>query len=219
MKVCTDACILGAYVSKQIPLDNSKKVLDIGTGTGLLSLMYAQNNPAPIDAIEIDILSARQAKENFAASKWNEQINMICADVNSWQNYDQYDLIISNPPFYEADLNSPDKRRNNALHSTSLSLNQLLHCINKYMQPSGKVALLLPAVREQAFKQAILPHELLIEKKLNIYQKKDDPLFRFIAILSREQLTSNDELFIIYETDGSYTNQFTDLLREYYLKL
>lgn len=219
MKVCTDACIIGAYVSKEIQLDHAQKVLDIGTGTGLLSLMYAQKNKARIDAIEIDTASAKQAKENFASSPWHRQLDIICADVITWEASCKYDLIITNPPFYEADLKSPDSRRNNALHSASLSLRQLLLCIIQNLNNDGRVAILLPAGREEDFKSAIANHPLFIEKLVYIYQKKQGPLFRFIAILTFQEITSLTESFIIYNHDNSYTNQFINLLHDYYLKL
>lgn len=219
MKVCTDACIMGAYVSKQIPLGSSKKVLDIGTGTGLLSMMYAQNNSASIDAIEIDPSAAWQAKENFAASPWHTQLHAICADINHWTEEKKYNLIISNPPFYEASLKSPDERRNKALHGATLSLQQLLRCISKYLSPGGRAALLLPAVREAEFKQAIVPFQFFGEKVLHIYQRNGGPLFRFIVILCKEEVIPVYDSFTIYETDKSYTTQFKNLLREYYLKM
>jgi tRNA1Val (adenine37-N6)-methyltransferase len=102
MKVTTDGCLFGAWIAKQV--DGNKlavdNILDIGTGTGLLSLMIAQQSPAKIDAIEIDKETYEQAKENVAASPWAERINIIHGDAKQLPASQQYDVIVSNPPFY-----------------------------------------------------------------------------------------------------------------------
>jgi tRNA1Val (adenine37-N6)-methyltransferase len=131
MKVTTDACLFGAWVAKEI---NNEKILinnylDIGTGTGLLSLMIAQKNSSvKIDSIEIDKEAAEQALENVNASSWKERINVIHADAKDFAFTKKYDLIVSNPPFYENELKSPDEKKNMAHHG-GLSLDKLIQAI------------------------------------------------------------------------------------------
>lgn len=114
MKVTTDACLFGAWVANEIinGVGQSENLLDVGTGTGLLSLMIVEKNPKLfIDAIEIDQDACKQANENRLGSPWHKQINIIEADARNFSSARQYDSIISNPPFYENELNSENKKK------------------------------------------------------------------------------------------------------------
>src|SRR5262249_33933395 len=115
MKVTTDACVFGAWVAQDVT--DVQNVLDIGTGTGLLPLMLAQRHPSiTIDAIEIDKESFEQAKENVAISPFAEHIQVINDDAKAFSSWKKYDLVISNPPFYEKELASSDHKKNIAHH-------------------------------------------------------------------------------------------------------
>jgi len=129
MKVTTDACLFGAWCAMEI--ENAKlkikNVLDIGAGTGLLSLMAAQRNRhITIDAVEIENEAAAQAQSNIEASPWRDRIHLYATDIRSFQSLVKYDAIISNPPFYEKEIVSADREKNTAHHSTDLELEQLL---------------------------------------------------------------------------------------------
>ena len=106
MKVCTDACLFGAWAAKQIEIFDLKNILDIGTGTGLLALMLAQSSRAKIDAVEINELAAEQAAANFCNSPWNSQLYVHQKSINRFtqEQNKPYDFIISNPPFFENQL-------------------------------------------------------------------------------------------------------------------
>ena len=134
MKVCTDSCLFGAWVASLIEKKeiNPETILDIGTGTGLLSLMLAQKTNAGIDAVEIDSNAFEQAKENILFSPWKDQIKIFNADIKQWNAPTKYDLIISNPPFYENDLLPEDDGKNISKHSAALNLEELFATRNKF---------------------------------------------------------------------------------------
>ena len=127
-----------------------RRVLDIGAGTGLLSLMLAQKVNAFIDAIEINADAALQAKENFNASPWSERLAVHHQPIQTWTETN-YDLIISNPPFFEQDLKSPNTERNLALHDTGLTLEILWQQVVRCLHTTGQFAILLPAHRLSAW--------------------------------------------------------------------
>src|SRR5688500_4757987 len=148
MKVTTDACLFGGWIAERFSVlqkeTGKPDVLDLGTGTGLLSLMLAQKLEAAIDAIEIHTAAAAQAKENVEASTWKEMITVIHADVREYSFNKQYDLVMSNPPFYENDLRSPVASVNQARHDTSLTFHDLLILVNHLLKQDGYFAVLIP---------------------------------------------------------------------------
>ena len=224
MKVCTDACLFGAIVAnRQQSFHHSRDAvhcLDIGTGTGLLSLMYAQKDPfAIIDAVEIDGQAAGQAKENFAASPWAGRLNIFNTDILVLHSPEKYDLIFSNPPFFEDDLRSPDEFKNSAKHDTTLDLKQLLHVVGTYLTNEGSFAALLPYHRveyftSEAYKTGLHPVEHIMVKQT----AKHDP-FRGILFFSKRKKELQSREIIIKDAEGKYTTGFTAALKDYYLHL
>lgn len=223
MKVTTDACLFGGWVAEEIQSSTAprKNILDIGTGSGLLALMVAQKNPAPIiDAIEIDGNSAAQAKENIALSRWNEKIRIIQGDVKSYSFAKQYDYIISNPPFYENELQSNDQSRNVALHHEGLLLDELFSLIKKNLKPVGYFSLLLPYKRNDEMEVLLKKHNLFLTEKIFVRQSANRDYFRIIITGGLEAPMSiiTDEISIRNEKQ-QYTPEFTALLKDYYLFL
>lgn len=158
MKVCTDACLFGAVVAEE--LNEYKTVLDIGTGTGLLSLMYAQQNAnSIIDAVEIDANAFEQAQQNVAASPFSN-IRVVHSDIKTLDTKNKYELIISNPPFYVNDLKSSTENRNIAMHSQLLSFDELLHTVNTVLTTNGIFAVLLPYTNQNLFIEKATAHRL-----------------------------------------------------------
>ena len=146
MKVTTDACLFGAWCAEEVQNSRLKisSLLDIGTGTGLLSLMVAQKSKVKIEAVEIDGEASLQAAENVEGSPWKEKIVVTCGDILLFQPATGYDAIISNPPFYEKELASQKQEKNLAHHSSHLSLSQLLASIQRLLTSEGIFFLLLP---------------------------------------------------------------------------
>ena len=219
MKVCTDACLFGAYVADQVKTKAAATILDIGTGTGLLSLMLAQKVPAMIYTVEIDEAASQQAKENFQQSPWKERLTLFNADVLQLFTEKQFDCIISNPPFFENDLKSSDKNKNAAKHDTALTLEQLLATVLKLLNDDGSFAVLLPYHRVE---ECILSAEkigLYLNKKVLVKQTEKHEYFRGILFFSRLQSSFAEEEISIKTDNDKYSMRFAELLKDYYLYL
>ena len=135
MKVGTDGVLLGAWVPVR---DTDRRVLDIGTGTGLIALMLAQRTAgARITALDVDPACAEQARENADASPWGGRIETVCAPVQAF-GAEPFDLIVSNPPFYDNSLPSPDAARTTARHTASLPFAELLDAVGRLLAPEGR---------------------------------------------------------------------------------
>ena len=198
-------------------------VVNIGAGTGLLSLMLVQKNTeADILAIEIDTNAAEQAKENTNASKWRDQVNIIEADARSFSSQNKYDLIISNPPFYEKELRSESEKKNIAHHSDYLDLDELLTIIKENLTKTGNFFLLLPYKRNEEIKKIFKDHQLHISKLVLVKQSVKHDYFRIMIKGSlfdkKNKETEFDELSI-WNKDQEYTAEFIGLLKDYYLHL
>src|SRR5258706_1763990 len=189
MKVTTDACLFGAWVAERVgrreslvrsrePLlvsresgvgsrksggrrreAGARNILEIGTGTGLLALMLAQKTDAVVDTIEIDKDAFEQGKENISVSPWKDRINIYHADANKVSFRSEYDIIISNPPFYENELKSPDEKKNLAHHG-GFRLIELLEIISFNLDASGQFYILFPAKRVMEYGMLISKFEL-----------------------------------------------------------
>ncbi len=219
MKVCTDACLFGAYVAEALQSFTAKNILDIGTGTGLLCMMLAQKTKAVIDAVEIDNIAFKQAKENIAQSPWKEKINIFNTNILKFFADKKYDCIISNPPFFENDLKSEDEKKNLAKHNASLTLTELLNTIDTHLSWDGLFAILLPYRRCIYSEEAAFKLNFHLIKKIMVRQTPKHDYFRAILIFSRkESVTVTDEIIIKNEV-GNYTIAFTELLKDYYLYL
>lgn len=220
MKVCTDACLFGAWVAKKIPLASVKNILDIGTGTGLLSLMLAQHSRAMIDGVEIDKLAAEQTKKNFDNSRWKEQLQVYTSSILDFvESHEKlYDLIISNPPFFENQLKSNDQQRNLAMHSANLTLLELADCLVKLLEAEGTAAILLPWNRSAEWKIIAEEVGLFITHETAVKQTKDHAYFRTMILMKK---TVNIPIFseIFIKDNMQYSKDFSELLSPFYLAL
>ncbi len=223
MKVCTDACLFGAWMADIVASEanHPKQILDIGTGTGLLSLMMAQALPvAEIDAVEIDPAAAVQATENVANSPWHDRIHVLNKNIIDHTAAQSYDLIISNPPFYENDLKSADERKNAAKHDDRLSLALLIKKIQDLLAPQGRAALLLPYHRMQSCEFLLAKHGFYIHHKMLVNQTANRKLpFRAMCIFGKSNEPLKPAEMIIRKDQEHYDEQFIRLLKPFYLKL
>ncbi|WP_202909307.1 tRNA1(Val) (adenine(37)-N6)-methyltransferase [Chitinophaga rupis] len=219
MKVCTDACLQGAFTAQYLLTQPVGTILDIGTGTGLLSLMLAQQIPASITAIELDTAAAAQARQNFTASPWAAHLLVTQADIRALPVTQLYDHIITNPPFYEGSLKSGDTLRNQAMHTTTLSYEALLQAISAHLQPGGSFSVLLPYAAFPGFRQLAEAAGFYPQQILEVKQSVQHGYFRAVGIFSRQAVTPAVTSLAIYEKQNVYTPEFVVLLQPYYLYL
>jgi tRNA1Val (adenine37-N6)-methyltransferase len=179
--------------------------------------MVAQRfQDALVDAVEIDAGAFEQAGENFAASPWINRLNVFHERIQEF-NKGKYDLIISNPPFYINDLKSNDHKRNLALHSGALDLEELLNCVKRLLADEGMFAILLPYHRSEDFGKLAEKADLFAFKKLSVKQTPKHSYFRVMYLLSPNATETETSEIIIKDSNQQYTLQFTDLLKDYYL--
>ena len=217
MKVSTEAGILGAWVHTE----NPKRILDIGAGTGLLALMLAQRFDCAIDAIELDNDTAQQAMENVANSPWPDRINVIRGDVFDFskKTTERYDLIVTNPPFFDNHLQSEAIDKNRAKHDTTdFDKERFAICLSELLSESGQALVLYPAFESGQFSKYIQDQGLNFNTELEIYNQPQGDLFRIITRVTRFPVSFEEEKLSI--RDGNiHTQKFNDLMKVYYLKL
>jgi len=221
MKVCTDACIFGAYLATMIHKlqPAADHILDIGAGTGLLSLMMAQQTTGSIDAIEIDEAAFTQARGNIEQSPWKEKISILNQDVLAFNPEKKYDCIVSNPPFFEGDLKSGNQKKDAAKHDSTLTLEQLLQLIDQHLSPTGSFAVLLPYHRLNYFIEIAKATAYCLNEVLLVQHTNAHPFFRGILLFSKTESPVNKKELAIKNKSGDYTAEFCALMQPYYLHL
>ena len=218
MKVCTDACLFGAwFAGKDL---NAKSILDIGSGTGLLILMLAQKHSSDFQGIEIDSPCFQQLKENISNSKWGDRIELIEGDVRDFSAERKFDFIITNPPFYENSLSSPSVGANLARHSSHLVLEEVLAAVNRNLSASGSFAVLLPYHRSEEFETTVKENDFHLAEKVLVKPSPRHNYFRSIYHCTRTQAEKISEKEIVIQSEsGEYTEEVIKLLKDYYLYL
>jgi tRNA1Val (adenine37-N6)-methyltransferase len=176
-------------------------------------------NAVQIDAIEIDKEASRQALENIAASPWNQRIRIIHSDAREFKNADQYDCIISNPPFYENELSSLHQQKNLAHHSEALTIVETLQVIKRNLEPGGSFFLLLPYKRWNTIKKILEDEKVFLYKVIEVKQSNDHPFFRVMIQGGFEPGEYSHDTISIIEKPPSYSKAFINLLKDYYLYL
>jgi tRNA1Val (adenine37-N6)-methyltransferase len=223
MKVCTDACLFGAWAAADPSIQSSRNILDIGSGTGLLSLMLAQQSVAHIRAIEIEEGAFKQTKTNFELSVWKDRLDVIHTSIQDYAADDKkqlFDFIITNPPFYEQDLTSPDHAKNLASHSTALSWDDLVKSVASLLQEHGSWYVLVPTLRAYTMQKIASKYVLeLAEECLMYNDAKHLPIRAMLKFVKQKDVVIQRNKIVIKNADQSYTAEFTTLLKEYYLHL
>ena len=219
MKVTTDSCLFGAWVANHTRnLGAEKSILDIGSGSGLLGLMIAQQTEALIEGIEIQQDDYGQSIYNIANSPFANRITVHQADALEFRYNKKYDVIVSNPPFYENDLKGNTTGKNIAHHDEGLRLPELLHLVARQLAVDGVFFLLLPQKRLADLQQLIGNSGLFINEIASVHQTQNHDAFRIMLRGSFHE--SKPEVYKIVIKEGTgYSAAFTRLLQDYYLYL
>ncbi len=218
MKITTDACIQGAW-TPVLPEVNT--VLDIGAGTGLLSLMLAQRcSGIHIDAIEFEAGAATQAKENVALSAWKERINVIEGDARIYSYPRKYDLIITNPPFFNNSLLGPGDEKNKSRHTLSLNYNDLIGIFEKNLDFGGYLSILLPTTEYAIWYGLATSNSWMEVGKLSVKNNSKSQVNRVVGLWSKtNKIKYPTQELEIRDAQNEYSPFFKLLLGDYYLGL
>ena len=217
MKVGTDSVLLGAWI---MPAD-SKRILDIGSGTGVIALMLAQKTFAKIDAIDIDENAFIQAKQNVSNSEFSKQIIVI---HSAFQDYlkiptEKYNLIVTNPPYFEQSLKSTDEQRSQARHADVLPFEDLIDGVVKLLDEKGKFCLILPTLEALKFRTLAEKKGLNLSKLLRVKSRSDKDIEkRHLMQFEFKPSEFSEETIAIEQNDRHvYTPEYKDLTKDYYL--
>ena len=222
MKVSTDACLLGAVAN----LTHATRLLDIGTGTGLLAIMVAQRHPSvAIEAVEIEAAAAAQAAANVAASPWDSRIRVRAQGLAEFAAIQPgpFTHIICNPPFFRQSLCSPNAARTTARHEAAdtLSFEALAAFAAAFLEPAGLLTVLLPPPEMQAFEQTAAAHGLHPATRLVVRHRPGSRPLRHITGFRRATIATRETELIIRVAgdDTQYSAEFRALLAGFYLAL
>lgn len=216
MKTGTDAILLGVWAD----VSATKEVLDIGSGSGIISLLIAARSKANITAIEIDGASANESAANFAASDFADRMQLIQTNFNNFKTDIRFDLIVSNPPFFTDDLHSPNQRKTNARHGSSLNFEQLCSGAFILMKKTALFCVVLPYSQKKAFKDIALAQGLYPSKELIIFPRRGSEPNRInIEFRKQSKETPEKEFFVLREENNIFTDQYRKWLGDYYLSI
>lgn len=216
MKIGTDGVLLGAWTD----VKGAKRVLDVGTGSGLISLMIAQRNEdSIITGIDIDSEAVWQAKENVKDSPWVDRIEVMECDFNEAVELDgmEFDLIVSNPPFYTADTRSDDVQRAMARNASSLPLPLLIKNAERLLSADGVLSIIVPCDEAKFVIGEGALNTLFLVRKCEVCSRAGMSPKRTLLEFSRRIEPTETREIVIYGDDGSYTSEFMELTRDFYL--
>ncbi|GAA4310877.1 methyltransferase [Mucilaginibacter gynuensis] len=215
MKINTDGVLIGAMATGK-----AGRVLDIGTGTGVIALMLAQRfNEARIDAVEIDGDAAATAKKNFEGSPFANRLNLFPGDFEDFfksNPQQKFDLIVSNPPFYIDSLASPGEKKNLAKHADASFFERLLAHVADHLSDDGAFWLILPLQTAALVKALAAENKLHLQEQINIRSFAEDTPHRQIIVLSKSTQVFIEKDFIIYSEPKQYTTEYQHLLKDFF---
>ena len=219
MKLGTDSVLLGACAP--IPA-GVKNVLDVGTGTGVVALMAAQRLSAlagefHIDGIDIDAPSAEEAEGNFVRSPWREHLAAFTCPLALWQG-GPYDLIVSNPPFFDNSLLNPNERESAARHTLSLSYRDLCEYASEHLTSGGVLSMVLPSEVEKALCRVAASFSLFPLECVRVQTVQSKPSKRIVISFSRHPGVRKDRALVMME-NGAYTSQYRELVASFLVNL
>ncbi|CAM4028127.1 tRNA1(Val) (adenine(37)-N6)-methyltransferase [Pseudoalteromonas byunsanensis] len=216
MKVSTDGIMLGAWVN----LSNTKCLLDIGCGTGLLSLMCKQRQPLlNVDAVEIDSGAVTDARNNVQCSPWPD-IRVHHSNIQSFECQQLFDLVICNPPYFNNSLKGPCSARNAARHTDSLTFEELIDAFMKVSHDLSRLAIILPCKEAELFQSIAYSSGLSLLRHCQVSSTSEKAPTRSMMEFHRlQQQTLYVESLCIYQEGKTYSTDFIELCKSFYLKM
>lgn len=216
MKVGTDGVLLGAWT----PVNNASRVLDVGTGTGLIALQLAQRNSCiQVIAIEIDAAAAEQAKENVSNSPWGDRVEIMCCDFRSYHSESKFDLIVSNPPYFIDALKCPDGQRNKARHTGELNYDLLFRHAAQLLCEEGVISVIIPSEVENTIIDVAWLHKLYPAHRMRVFTKPGKPCRRVLLAFSFQMRECIEEKLCIEVERHEYSSEYIALTKDFYLKM
>ena len=207
MKVGTDGVLLGAWTPVHLPFNHLPfTILDVGTGSGLIARMLMQRCPeAEVEGIDIDEAAAEQARENG--------VKAYCAKLQEWQG--TYDLIVSNPPYFQNSLKNPDKGRQTARHTDTLSYAELIHHSARLLNENGQLALILPAEAENEVRQLAAAENLFLTRVTRVYSKENKPPKRVLLAFSIQPsaISHIEDTLVLEDEKGGRSAAYSELCK------
>ena len=214
MKVGTDGVLLGAWAD----CEGAKRILDIGTGTGVIALQMAQRNAeAQIHAVEIDEAAAKRARANFDNSPWAERLDVEQTAVQEFSPAEKFDLIVSNPPYFVDSLLPPDTKRSTARHTHDLTFEELDNAVARLLADDGKFALILPVTE---FEKYLTFTQLHLAHRCDVHPIEGGAVKRVMAEFVKHPTSeiAHENIAIERGKRGDYTDEYRALTKEFYLK-
>lgn len=216
MKVGTDAVIIGAWTN----MKEAQRILDIGTGCGLIAIMQAQkHDKAQIVGIDIHENSVKEASLNVSGTPWHNRIIIKHESLQDHQSINKYDLIISNPPFFTAGTASPIEARKNARHNASLTFSSLVFHVNRLLSETGHFSIIIPTEAKKEIIEEAKKNNLFPNKILNFKPRENKPIVRNLILFSRISQKPITETLMHYEENGQWTSEYIRLTEDFYLNL
>lgn len=217
MKIGTDGVLLGAWAD----IEGDSRILDVGTGTGLIALMLAQRNAsAEIVGVDISHEAIEEARDNFLNSPWAKRLSVTEGDVCSFESNEKFDHIVSNPPYFVDSLHSPDSLRTMARHTSSLKFEDLVASAVRLLRPGGRLSVILPTECAMQFRFAAFGR-LWLCRQLNVVTKAGDSPRRTLMefCLSDKPLMPSVATLTMRHRDSSYTEEYRQLTEDFYISL
>lgn len=218
MKTGTDAILLGIWTD----VSNTKEILDVGSGSGILSLFMASRSESNITAIDIDKESVIESDENFTKSDFSSRLKVIESDFNDFSvsSESKFDLIVSNPPFFTNGLHSANSRKTKARHADNFTFNQLCCGVSKLLNKNGRFCVVIPYSQYQDFCLAANQNALFTNRKLLIFSRRGlEPNRINIEFRKTKPNIIKKEYFILREEDNKFSAQYHKTLGDYYLSI
>lgn len=218
MKVGTDGVLLGAWAK----VEECQRILDVGTGTGLIALMAAQRSQAHVTAIDLDEGAVAQAQENVAASPWKQRIRVVAMDMRNMELEEHeapFDALLCNPPFFENSLKCPDAARTMARHTDTLSFDELARSAARLLAPHGELSVVIPYDRATDMTVSAACYGLFVSRKTVVYGVEGARPKRVLMAFTREGGACTPDTLIIRDREHHYTPGYVDLVNPFYLKL